>query len=230
MLEAEKESTRRSTVPTDFEVDTLFLFGEIIFGSIRLSFQSSLGASLTNISMRADQIVFDETGHATLSHTTGCVVIPEIELKIDTPVFIILKPTGRLSGTNRFLRFGLTNIPPRETTEDTLLSYALANSTRGKTAQCSAEDIPYWFRDEALRAESFTSDSCFTLCLTKEFELRTNINPIREDECLVVIGPDLKQPTWLVLETFQAEVIVEAQHKVNQEAIVKGNISILETL
>ena len=220
---AESESMQRKPIPTELDIDKLFLFCEIKFGDIRLAFESKDGSILTYASIEAEQIRFDDLKDAMLTNTTGGIIIPDIEMKIDKPVHIFSK-ASKSSGSFT-IRYGLTNISPAETSEETLKLYTIANTHNG--------NVPAWFKNTEVRTDAFKGS--FTLCITKDFEIETNINadcekgnvvpfgPDCEWDISVPIGPDLQKPVWLVLEAFQCDVMIELQHDMEQEINSIGN-------
>ena len=216
---AENELMQRKLIPSELVIKTLFLFCEIKFGDIRIAFESRDGNSMTYMSTYADQIRFDDNKDAMLTNTTGGIIISDIELKIDKPMRIILK-ANQWAG-NFIIRYGLTNISPAETTEETLKLYTIANeqNRNGKLDR----NIPTWFKTCEVRTDAFTGS--FTFCITKDNEIQTNINSdcetrnmvpfvyTYEKGILVHSGPDLQKPVWLVLEVFECDVRIELQHE-----------------
>ena len=216
---AENELMQRKLIPSELVIETLFLFCEIKFGDIRIAFESRDGNSMTYMSKYADQIRFDDNKDAMLTNTTGGIIISDIEFKIDKPMRLILK-ANQWTG-NFIVRYGLTNLSPAETTEETLKLYTIANEqNRNGTLD---RNIPTWFKTSEVRTDAFTGS--FTFCITKDNEIQTNINSdcetrnmvpfvyTYEKGILVHSGPDLQKPVWLVLEVFECDVRIGLQHE-----------------
>ena len=221
-FETNQKTIQRKRIPKNLTRDNLFLFCEIIFGTIRISFETKGSNPLVCTTVHGDQVAIDENSNAQLKNTTGGIVIPEIEMKINTPVQIVVKPKHKISDGCFFMRYGLTNISLNETTTDTLVKYCIANTDLDNE---SKETFPFWFENTAVRADAFPG--VFMVSITENLDVKTNIN----SDCIMVnlspIGPDLRQPVWLVLEVFQADdVMVEVhpsvQHARKQEVVSEG--------
>ena len=213
--ETDKNTIQRTKMPEQMDRDRLYLFCEIRFGNIRVSVETKYGKSLIVNSVAGEQIMLDECDFAMLTNTTGSVVIPEIELKIDKPVHIDVKPKQKLSKGFLLVRYGLTNVPPSETKEKTLMTYCLARMKLKDDNQDEEVNNPSWFRNDEIRVEDCSG--LFTVGITKDFDLTSNINRDFEEKSFVVMGADLQKPVWLVVEVFQADVMVEFPHELQEE-------------
>ena len=218
---AENESMQRKLIPLDWDFETLNLFCEISFGDIRVAFETRDGQTMTYVPTVANQIIFDDKD-AMLTNTTGSTIIPDIEIQIDDPMRIFVKANA-VSG-NSIIRYGLTNIPPNETTGEILKAYSTA-STQNRGSERD-KGFPAWFKTCEVRTHD--SNGIFTFCMTKDYEIQTNFNcncemtnivPVvysYEKDKLVHSGPDLQKPIWLVLECFECDVRVEVEHELNE--------------
>ena len=222
--EADNTTIQRMIIPDRLNHECLFLFCEIVFGNIHILMETVDGTPLLNNLMTGEQIILDDRGFAMLNNTSGSVVIPEIEMKAEQPFLITVKPKQNHSKDCLIVRYGLTNVSLTETTENTLRSYCLAGATAKYEDDVETKDISSWFHIDEIRVEHCSQ--VFTVCLLKDLGIMSNMNRDYDEKSFVVMGPDLRKPMWLVVEVFEADVIIEVPHQHINEPISEGLIYI----
>ena len=222
--EADNTTIQRMIIPDQLNQANLFLFCEVVFGNIRILIETKDGASLLNDSVTGEQIILDNRGFAMLTNTSGSVVIPEMEMKAEQPFLITVKPKQNHSKDYLIVRYGLTNVPLTETTENTLRAYCLARTRVKDVDDVKTIDNLSWFHLDEIRVEHCSQ--VFTVCLSKDLGIMSNMNRDYDEKNFVVMGPDLQKPMWLVVEVFEADVIIEVPHQQIDEPISEGLIYI----
>ena len=222
--EADNTTIRRMLIPDGLNHACLFLFCEIVFGNIHILIETVDGAPLFNDAVTGEQIILDDRGFAMLNNTTGSVVIPEVEMKAEQPFLITVKPKQNHSKDCLIVRYGLTNVPLTETTENTLRAYCLAGARVKDEDDVETIDILSWFHIDEIRVEHCSQ--VFTVCLSKDLGIMSNMNRDYDEKYFVVMGPDLRKPMRLVVEVFEADVIIEVPHQQLDEPISEGLIYI----
>ena len=226
--EADNNTIHRKIIPSQLNHGCLFLFCEIVFGNIHISIETVDGAPLLNDNMTGEQILLDDRGFAMLNNTSGSVVIPEVEMKAEQPFLITVKPKQNHSKNCLIVRYGLTNVPPTETTENTLMAYCLAGARVKDEDDVGSIHNLSWFHIDEIRVEHCYQ--VFTVCLSKDLGIMSNMNRDYEEMNFVVMGPDLQKPMWLVVEVFEADVIIEVPHQLIDEPVSEGLIYFLKYL
>ena len=226
--EAGNNTIQRMVIPDQLNQAFLFLFCEIVFGNIHILIETVDGALLLNDAVTGEQIIVDDRGFAMLNNTSGSVVIPEIEMKAEQPFLITVKPKQKHSKDCLIVRYGLTNVAPTETTENTLMAYCLAGARVKDEDDAKTIHNLSWFHIDEIRVEHCYQ--VFTVCLSKDLGIMSNMNRDYDEMNFVVMGPDLQKPMWLVVEVFEADVIIEVPHQLIDELISEGLIYFLKYL
>ena len=224
-FEADNTTIQKMIIPDRLNHECLFLFCEIVFGNIHILIETVDGAPLLNDTVIGEQIILDDRGFAMLNNTSGSVVIPEVEMKAEQPFLITVKPKQNHSKDRLIVRYGLTNVPLTETMENTLRAYCLAGARVKDEDDVKTIDISSWFHTDEIRVEHCSQ--VFTVCLSKDLGIMSNMNRDYDEKYFVVMGPDLQKQMWLVMEVFDADVIIEVPHQQIDEPISEGLIGIL---
>ena len=222
--EADNTTIQRMIIPDQLNHACLFLFCEIVFGNIHILIETVDGVPLLNDAVTGEQIILDDRAFAMLNNTSGSVVIPGIEMKAEQPFLITVKPKQGHSKDCLIVRYGLTNVPLTETTENTLRSYCLAGARVKDEDNVETIDNLSWFHIDEIRVDHCSQ--VFTVCLSKDLGITSNMNRDYDEKYFAVIGPDLLKPAWLVMEVFEADVMIGVPHQQIDEPVSEGLIYI----